>query len=66
MLVDANIELGRYDDAAADLQKLLDRKPGVAALSRVSYLRELHGDVDGALSALRDAQNAASGASKRK
>lgn len=63
VLVDANIELGRYDDAAADLQKVLDRKPGVAALSRVSYLRELHGDVDGALSALRDAQNAASGAS---
>ncbi len=63
VLVDANIELGRYDEAAADLQVLLDRKPGLAALSRVAYLRELRGDVDGALSALREAQNAASGAS---
>jgi tetratricopeptide (TPR) repeat protein len=63
VLVDANVELGRYDEAATDLQELLDRKPGLAALSRVSYLRELNGDVDGALSALREAQNAAAGAS---
>lgn len=63
VLVDANIELGRYAEAATDLQELLDRKPGLAALSRVSYLRELHGDVDGALLALREAQTAAVGAS---
>ena len=63
VLVDANTELGRYDDAATELQELLDRKPGLAALSRVSYLRELHGDVDGALIALRQAESAALGAS---
>ena len=63
VLVDANVELGRYDDAAASLQSLLDHKPGLAASTRVSYLRELHGDIGGALVALREAQNAAAGAS---
>jgi tetratricopeptide (TPR) repeat protein len=54
--VDAEIELGRYDDATASLQTLLDVKPGMAALARASYLRELHGDLDGALLALRQAE----------
>lgn len=63
VLVDANVELGRYDDAATSLQELLDHKPGLAASTRVSYLRELRGDIDGALVALREAQTAASGAS---
>ncbi len=63
VLVDAEIELGRYDDAASDLQTLLDRRPGFAALARVSYLRELHGDVDGALAALRQAQSGAAASS---
>jgi tetratricopeptide (TPR) repeat protein len=56
VIVDAEVELGRYEDAAAHLQVLLDQRPGVAALTRVSYLRELHGDVDGALAALRQAE----------
>ncbi len=63
VLADAAIELGRYDEAAAVLQELLDRKPGVAALARVSYLRELYGDIEGALTALRQAETAATSAS---
>jgi tetratricopeptide (TPR) repeat protein len=63
VLVDANVETGRYDEAGARLQQMLDRRPGLAALTRVSYLRELNGDVEGALSALRQATSAGTGAS---
>ncbi len=51
-LVDALVELGRYPQAAAALQEMVDRKPDLAAYARVSYLRELHGDLPGALSAM--------------
>lgn len=59
VVVDAEIELGQYDDAATHVEAMLDRRPGVAALSRVSYLRELNGDVDGATAAMRAAATAA-------
>ena len=32
---------------------MIDRKPNLAAYARVSYLRELHGDLDGAVEAMR-------------
>ena len=53
--VDALVELGRYDEAERVLQDLIDRKPNLAAYARVSYLRELHGDLDGAVQAMRAA-----------
>jgi tetratricopeptide (TPR) repeat protein len=55
VLVDALIELGRYDEAERALQAMVDLKPNLAAYARVSYLRELHGDLDGAASAMRAA-----------
>lgn len=55
VLVDAQVELGRYDAAADTLQQLLDVRPGLPALARVSYVRELDGDVDGAKQAMRQA-----------
>jgi tetratricopeptide (TPR) repeat protein len=62
VVVDASIELGRYDDAARHLDDLLSLRPGLAAYSRLSYLRELNGDVSGALLALHDAETAGAGA----
>lgn len=62
VVVDANIELGRYGQAATRLQQMLDIRPALPALSRASYLRELHGDVDGALLAMRQAVTAGAGA----
>ena len=35
---------------------MVDRKPNLAAYARVSYFRELHGDLDGALAAMRAAR----------
>ena len=58
--VDAEVELGLYDDAARHLQQLLDVRPGLAAYSRLSYLRELHGDVGGAREAFAQAEAAGS------
>jgi tetratricopeptide (TPR) repeat protein len=61
VLVDASVELGRYDEATAHVEDLLGLRPDLAAYSRLSYVRELHGDVDGALSALGQAESAGSG-----
>jgi tetratricopeptide (TPR) repeat protein len=58
VIVDANVELGRYDDAQAALQDLLDRHPGLPAFSRASYLLELHGDNAAAVQAMRQAETA--------
>ena len=54
-LVDALIELGRYGAAERELQRMIDAKPTLAAYARVSYFRELHGDLDGAVEAMRRA-----------
>ena len=49
-LADAQAELGNYKEAVAAVQWMLNLRPGnVAGLTRAAYLRELHGDIDGAL-----------------
>lgn len=49
-LTDANIELGDYKEAEESAQLMLDLRPGnLPGLTRAAYLRELFGDVDGAL-----------------
>ena len=58
VVADAQVELGRYDAAAATIQRLVDRKPGLAAYARASYLRELSGDPAGAVEAMRLAVSA--------
>jgi tetratricopeptide (TPR) repeat protein len=55
---DAQIELGRYDAALATIQKMVDTRPDLNSYSRVSYVRELHGEVDGAIAAMRQAVQA--------
>ncbi len=55
VMTDALVELGRYDEAIASAQRMVDLRPDLASLSRISYLRELHGDVDGAIDAMRRA-----------
>lgn len=60
VLVDAEVELGRYEDAAVHLQQLLDLRPALPALTRTSYLRELHGDLPGAEQAMVQALTAGS------
>ena len=61
VIVDSEVELGSYDDAAVHLQQMLDLRPSLAAYSRVSYVRELHGDITGAQQAFALAEAAGSG-----
>ena len=53
VLVDANVELGNYKDAIAYADKMVSIKPDLKSYARVAYLREIHGDVEGAISALK-------------
>ena len=52
ILGDALLELGRYQEAFAALDRLATLKPSASAYARISYARELRGDVDGALEAM--------------
>ncbi|HYI92478.1 MAG TPA: tetratricopeptide repeat protein [Bryobacteraceae bacterium] len=57
-LVDANVELGNYAAAEKAAQWMLDLRPGNApGLTRAAYLRELYGDIDGALLLMQQALN---------
>jgi len=58
VLVDALTELGEYDEAVAASDAMLAIKPSIASYARASYLRELHGDGDGATAAMRLAADA--------
>jgi tetratricopeptide (TPR) repeat protein len=60
-LADAQIELGRYGAAAETLNRLARLKPNLTAYARISYFRELHGDLPGALQAMRLAVSAGAG-----
>ena len=56
LLTDANIELGKYDEAEESAQWMLDLRPGnIPALTRAAYLRELFGDIEGAIELMRSA-----------
>lgn len=59
ILVDAAVESGRYEQAVALAQSMVDLRPDLASYSRVSYLRELHGDTAGAIEAMQMAVEAA-------
>ena len=50
---DALVELGRYREGFATFDELGQVKPGLPAYARVSYARELLGDHDGAVAAMR-------------
>jgi len=58
VLTDAYVELGRYPEAVDAAQRMVDLRPDLASYSRVSYLRELHGDLAGAIDAMRRAIDA--------
>lgn len=65
-LSDAELQLGRYDEAAAAVQRMVDLAPDTASLSRASYTWELRGNTDEARRlmqrALDDAGNASNAA----
>ena len=58
---DAQVELGRYEDAIQTFQAMVDLRPDLGSYARVSYIRELMGDREGALAAMQQAATAGSG-----
>jgi tetratricopeptide (TPR) repeat protein len=60
-LADANAELGNYADAENAAQWMLNLRPGnIAGLTRGAYLRELYGNLSGAIELMRMAYDATS------
>lgn len=53
VLVDANVELGNYEEAVAMSDKMQVLKPSLESYSRASYLREIYGDYPGSIAAMK-------------
>lgn len=51
-LVDANVELGYYKQAVEMCDKMVSIRPDLRSYARVSYLREIYGEVSGAIEAM--------------
>lgn len=61
VIYDGQTELGQYAAAAQTVQQMVNMRPDMSSYARVSYARELHGDVAGALQAMRLAAQAGGG-----
>lgn len=57
-LVDANVEMGNYDEAVKDCDKMMAIRPDLRSYSRASYLRQIYGQNDGAIEAMKMAVDA--------
>ncbi len=56
LLTDACIETGKYEEAEKAAQWALDMRPGeISGLTRAAYLRELFGDIQGAVDLMQSA-----------
>jgi tetratricopeptide (TPR) repeat protein len=58
LLVDGNVEMGHYDSAVANADRMESVRPDIRSYARISYLREIHGDYPGAIEAMYMAVNA--------
>ncbi|MBA3550841.1 hypothetical protein H0W32_01370, partial [Patescibacteria group bacterium] len=55
ILGDAELELGNYPEAVNAYQKEVNMNPNFSAFSRIAYIRELYGDIPGAIVAMDNA-----------
>jgi tetratricopeptide (TPR) repeat protein len=53
ILCDANLELGNYDEAVKMADKMVSVRPDIRSYARISYLREIFGDYNGAIEAAK-------------
>ncbi|MEO5886532.1 MAG: tetratricopeptide repeat protein [Anaerolineales bacterium] len=58
VIADAQIELGQYSEAVETLQTMVNLRPDMSSYSRISYIRELNGDTEGALEMMQSAVDA--------
>ena len=57
-LVDANVEMGNYDEAVKDCDKMISIRPDLRSYSRASYLRQIYGQNAAAIDAMKMAVDA--------
>ncbi len=60
LMVDSYVETGEYSKAVESSDKMISIRPDIRSYSRVSYLREIHGDYKGAIEAMKMAVDAGS------
>ncbi|GAC1426548.1 MAG: hypothetical protein NVS1B13_11510 [Flavisolibacter sp.] len=58
LLVDGSVEMGNYTAAVENSDKMVSIRPDLRSYSRISYLREIHGDYPGAIEAMKMAVDA--------
>lgn len=58
LLVDSYVELGQYDSAIANADRMNAIRPDLTSYSRVSYLREIYGNYKAAIEAMKMAVEA--------
>ncbi|MEO5564115.1 MAG: tetratricopeptide repeat protein [Chitinophagaceae bacterium] len=52
ILIDGNVEMGDYASAIKNADQMISIRPDIRSYSRISYLREIHGDYPGAIEAM--------------
>jgi tetratricopeptide (TPR) repeat protein len=58
LLVDGYVESGKYKEAIEAADKMISIRPDIRSYSRIAYLREIHGDIPGAIAAMKMAVDA--------
>jgi tetratricopeptide (TPR) repeat protein len=58
LIIDGNVELGNYQAALDAADKMVSIRPDIRSYARIAYLRELHGDIPGAIEAMQLAVDA--------
>jgi tetratricopeptide (TPR) repeat protein len=58
IMCDAYVELGNYKEAVVQSDKMISVRPDIRSYARISYLREIHGDILGAIQAAKFAVSA--------
>ncbi|HEU4860063.1 MAG TPA: tetratricopeptide repeat protein [Chitinophagaceae bacterium] len=58
LLVDGYVESGKYREAIEAADKMISIRPDSRSYSRIAYLREIHGDIPGAIEAMNMAVDA--------
>lgn len=58
IIIDGDVEMGNYSAAVENSDKMVSIRPDLRSYSRISYLREIHGDYPGAIEAMKMAVEA--------
>lgn len=58
LIIDGNVEMGNYAAAVENSDTMVSIRPDLRSYSRIAYLREIHGEMKGAIEAMKMAVDA--------